>query len=246
MVDLDMVTVRFGPICALDGISLRLPSAGLVAIIGPNGSGKSTLFDVISGFVDVNSGRVALDGLDVKDFSVEQIARCGVRRLFQRPRYLPCRNAIENVMLGCRSPRGESLLGSMIGFGTTAEEYFNEGRSAILLGGFGRGLREISELRIASYGQRKLVSLAAATIGSPKLLMLDEPFAGLDEDMRRSAGKVIEEEVERGCLVLIIEHDFRGFEHLVCNSVGLVDGQVASVGDLATTLQVIRRLGESM
>jgi len=181
LMHVQQVCKRYGGVHALSDVSLKIDSNQFYAIIGPNGAGKSTLLNVITGLVPPTSGRVTLDGSLLTGLATHEIIRAGVGRIFQSGRLFGRLSVLENVMLGAgmRDPR--SVLG-MLARPKASREREGAARAAALetlrqLDLHGLADRSIGSL---SYGSRRLVELARVMVARPRLLLLDEPAAGLN------------------------------------------------------------------
>jgi ABC-type branched-subunit amino acid transport system ATPase component len=204
------VTVNFGGLVALDGVTIDAPPERITGLIGPNGAGKTTMFNVCCGFHRANAGRIVLAGEDVTKTSPEHRARLGLGRTFQRMELFWSMTVRENVELAAESlhVRDDPLtqLG-IVGGGrrvsTTVADRAQELMEFVGLEGVSD--RPASEI---STGQGRLVELARALARQPRVLLLDEPSSGLDPRESAAFGELLTKMVaERGCAVLMVEHD---------------------------------------
>jgi neutral amino acid transport system ATP-binding protein len=209
LLEVDGLVRSFGGIRAVDGASLRVRRGSITALIGPNGAGKTTLFHVVTGFLRPEAGRVHFDGRPVAGLPPHRLARMGLVRTFQITKALARMPVVDNVMLAAPDQPGERLWGLLLRPGS-ARRREREVRAEAL------GLLELFELaRLAdeyagtlSGGQRKLLELARALMTRPRLLMLDEPMAGINRTLGASLLEHIERlRAERGMSFLYIEHD---------------------------------------
>jgi ABC-type branched-subunit amino acid transport system ATPase component len=219
---LEEVTVRFGGVLALDGVSLSAHRNQIIGLIGPNGAGKTTVFNVCSGLVRQQSGRVWYSGDEISDRSVGWRARQGIGRTFQHMELFDSLTVSENVQMGREADMAGSsvrrLLVSGRGDRTVIEESAEDAMRLCGIEGL-RG-RAVDEL---STGQRRLVELARCLAGSFKILLLDEPSAGLDTTETAQFAEVLERIVEeRGTGILLIEHDVN-LVMRVCQYVHVLD-----------------------
>ena len=175
------VSKRYGGVHALSDIDLDIAAGQFMAVIGPNGAGKSTLLNVMTGLTPATAGTMRFDGRDIAAMPTDRIIRLGVGRIFQSGRLFGRLSVIDNVMLGAALTGGGSLLGSFLpgGGGRERDRVLRE-RSRAMLAEF--GLEPYAERSIdsLSYGNRRLVELARVMVAGPKLLLLDEPAAGLN------------------------------------------------------------------
>jgi branched-chain amino acid transport system ATP-binding protein len=210
LLELDSVSRRFGGITAVDGVSLRLHKGEVLGLIGPNGAGKTTLFDIISGFVGTDSGRIIFEGEDITGTSADRRAMAGLGRSFQDARIFPSLTVAENIAMGLerhidvRDPIAAAL--ALPAVAETEEEVAWTVHELIeLLGLDAFRNKFVGEL---STGSRRIVDLAMAIAHRPSVLLLDEPSSGIAQRETEALGPLllrIKDEV--GCSLLVIEHD---------------------------------------
>jgi branched-chain amino acid transport system ATP-binding protein len=218
------VSVSFGGVRALVGVDLDVNPGELVGLIGPNGAGKTTFIDAISGFVP-HEGSVALDGRDITGASPTARARMGLTRTWQAVELFDDLTVHENLTVAARHPSAM----------TTLKELFTTSRprsQAIddALEGF--GLADLADTTPSdlTQGQRKLVAVARAVVARPKLLCLDEPAAGLDEQESAAFGNHLRRIVDGGTPALLIDHDM-GLVLGICDRVVVLEfGKVIATG----------------
>jgi branched-chain amino acid transport system ATP-binding protein len=203
------VSKRYGGVQALSGIDLDISAGEFMAVIGPNGAGKSTLLNVMTRLTPLSAGSISFEGGDIGSMPTDGIIRLGIGRIFQSGRLFTRLTVIENVMLGAALTGGPSLLSTVLpGRGSRQLERELYERSTAMLGEF--GLEHLAKRTIdsLSYGNRRLVELARVMVARPKLLLLDEPAAGLNlgevealmERLRRLRDA-------HGLAVVLIEHN---------------------------------------
>jgi branched-chain amino acid transport system ATP-binding protein len=199
---LERVSRHFGGLRAVDDVTLAVQAGARHALIGPNGAGKTTLFNVISGELAPSAGSIALDGKDVSRLKPHQRAALGISRTFQITRLFPELTATENVLLACTAldPKRFAMLRPL-----SSHTEFTE-RAAQLLHQFGLSSLAHEQARHISYGARRRLDVALALAGRPRLLLLDEPMAGLSAPERGAMRELIER-LDRSIAVLLIEHD---------------------------------------
>lgn len=204
----EQLTLRFGGLVALSEVELSIPDRSLYALIGPNGAGKTSLFNCLTGYYRATSGRVRLDDVDITRTSAPDLAGMGIRRTFQNIRLFPRLSAAENVLVGAhlRSPSNiATVLLSSPGTRRKERELADEARSWLAFVGLeGRAAVRAADL---PYGMRKRVEIARAMMGSPRILLLDEPAAGVSSMEREELSDVIRRIRDRGITVVMIEHD---------------------------------------
>jgi branched-chain amino acid transport system ATP-binding protein len=205
---LEGVTRRFGGLVAVDGVDLSVAQGGVTAIIGPNGAGKTTLFHMISGFQTPNAGRIVLDGEDITGLPPEKIAAHGLIRTFQLVQLFRDLSAIENVKIGCHlQTRGGVVTALLRPKGARQAEAQVEATARELLAFVGLDACAGLAAGALTYGQQRLLEIARALAARPKLLLLDEPAAGLNSQETRLLSATIRRIVSQGTTVLLIEHD---------------------------------------
>jgi branched-chain amino acid transport system ATP-binding protein len=202
LLSLDGVTRRYGGVCAVDAVSLEVAPGERHVVIGPNGAGKTTLFKLISRLEPLSDGRIEMFGRDVSRMSAHKVARLGLARTYQITQVFPRLRVIENVMLavlGSR-PRKFRMLRSAMG-DADAVRKAEETLERVGLGGLGGVLA--AEL---GHGQQRQLEVGLALAGEPKLLLLDEPAAGLSGADRGTVRDLVAG-LPEDITVLLIEHD---------------------------------------
>jgi branched-chain amino acid transport system ATP-binding protein len=225
------LTRDFGPFRAVDGVSLDIRRGSITGLIGPNGAGKTTLFNMVAGSLRPTSGTVALDGQDITGLPPEALFAKGLARTFQIPRPFRRMSVLENVLLTPPGQTGETVLGALFRRGRVAEEEARLREKA----------REVLEFVTLSAlanqpagqisgGQMKLLELARALMGDPRVILLDEPAAGVNPTLARVLIDRIEELNRRGVTFVVIEHDM-DFVMRHCDPViALAEGRVMFEG----------------
>ena len=234
------VTVRFGGIVALDGITFDVPADSIVGLIGPNGAGKTTLFNVVTRVYTPQSGDVTLEGVSLLQVPADQIIGRGVARTFQNVELFSRMTVLENVMVGLHSVLGRSNFGFLASTlrlpSSTRREADARKRSLEALAYV--GLDGMAERPVAGlpYGTLKAVELARAIVSRPKLLLLDEPAGGLNHDeVGELVGLFHRIHKDYGLTMLIVEHHMnlvmRVCDHVVCLDFGkkIADGSPKEV-----------------
>ncbi len=225
LLELESVGVHFGGLKAVDRVSLAIESGRRRAIIGPNGAGKTTLFNAITGEVRLSTGSVRLAGHDVSRRRPDQRAALGLSRTFQITNLFPGLSVEENVKLAVRalSPRKFSLLGG----GRVRDDERERVDAALERSGL--GARRDHLVRNLSYGEQRQLELAMALTGAPKLLLLDEPAAGLSPAERVAIARLITA-LPKDLTLVLIEHDIDLALGLVDYVTCMCDGQVLVEG----------------
>jgi branched-chain amino acid transport system ATP-binding protein len=175
------VSKRYGGVQALSGIDLDISAGQFMAVIGPNGAGKSTLLNVMTRLTPLSAGSIVFEGTDIGSMATDRIIRLGIGRIFQNGRLFTRLSVIENVMLGAALTGSPSLLSTVMPGGSSSEQERDlSDRSMEMLGEFGLEHLASRSIDSLSYGNRRLVELARVMVAKPKLLLLDEPAAGLN------------------------------------------------------------------
>ena len=223
MIEVSGLTVRFGGVTSLDGMSVRFES-GTCGLIGPNGAGKTTFFNVLSGFVRPASGNVKAFGEDLLSMAHFRRARWGLRRTFQTEQAIENLTVYENVAMIhehsklSSSTRQDDVLGAI----------------AIV------GLDDVTNTKVTTLGagQRRLVEVARAIVGKPRLVLLDEPAAGLPEAETAHLGKIIRDIPEHtGAMTILVDHDMSLVSSCCENTAVLDFGKMIASGPTAEVLR---------
>jgi branched-chain amino acid transport system ATP-binding protein len=204
------ITKRFGGLIAVDAVDLDVEQDGVTAVIGPNGAGKTTLFNLISGFRSPDAGRVVFAGRDITGQPPEAIAAAGLVRTFQLVQLFQNLSVLENIQVGCHlHTRGGVLSALLRGPGARQTEREVASTARELLAFVGLEAAADAEASALPYGQQRLLEIARALAARPKLLLLDEPAAGLASEETRQLSSAIRAIAARGTTVLLIEHDMK-------------------------------------
>jgi branched-chain amino acid transport system ATP-binding protein len=210
LLSLNGITRRFGGLIAVDGVDLAVAKGGVTAVIGPNGAGKTTLFNIISGFQAPNAGRIVFDGIDITGHPPEAIAAAGVVRTFQLVQLFQNLSVLENVKVGSHLHTTGGLWSAVLRLPRTrAAERALDARARELLAFVGLDAAADEEANALAYGQQRLLEIARSLAAGPRLLLLDEPAAGLSVEETRRLAAAIRTIAERGTTVLLIEHDMK-------------------------------------
>jgi branched-chain amino acid transport system ATP-binding protein len=204
------LTRRFGGLVAIDDVSFAVPAEGITAIIGPNGAGKTTLFSMISGFLPPTEGRIFFEDAEITGVAPERIAARGLVRTFQLVQLFQNLTVLENVKVGRHVRTRSGLLAALARPGwSRREEAETERRARELIAFVGLGDQADTPASVLPYGQQRLLEIARALAAEPKLLLLDEPAAGLNHDETERLSRIMRRVAERGTTVLLIEHDMK-------------------------------------
>ena len=224
------LTRRFAGLVAVDSVDMTVEPGGVHAVIGPNGAGKTTLFNLVSGLVPPTSGQITLDGNDITALPPEQRAAAGLGRTFQNIRIFAAMTVLENVLTGLHT-RTHAGLGAVL---LRLPSFRREERAAIARAREALeivGLQDAAERRAGalSYGDQRRLEIARALAPEPKLLLLDEPAAGMNPAETEALGLLVRKLRQFGATVLLVEHDM---------------GFVMDLSDQVTVLNFGRRIAD--
>jgi branched-chain amino acid transport system ATP-binding protein len=207
----DNVRKEFGGLTAVNDLDFTIPERSIVSLIGPNGAGKTTFFNMLTGLYKPTSGSILFDGHDVTDRPPHAITKLGVGRTFQNIRLFPQMTALENVLVGMHARLKGGILGSILGTPRVRrEEREASDRARELLGYVGLTTSDDSLAENLSYGDQRRLEVARALATEPKLLLLDEPTAGMNpQETAAFTTFVSRVREERRLAVLLIEHDMK-------------------------------------
>jgi neutral amino acid transport system ATP-binding protein len=229
----------FGGVQAVDGISFEAERGVITGLIGPNGAGKSTALGVIAGALAPSGGGVRFDGEDVTGWPPMRLARRGLIRTFQISSEFARLTVLENLLVGARDHVGESLAGALL-FGKRrwrAQERELVARARELLVRFEMIGKEDEYAGNLSGGQKRLLEIMRALMAEPKLLLLDEPMAGVNPTLSRKIQGHLEELRAEGLAMLMVEHELAVVERLCQRVIVMAQGKVISEG----TMDAVRK-----
>lgn len=225
VLDLAHLTRRYGSLSAVDDVSLRIPAGARHAVIGPNGAGKTTLLNLIAGTDRPDHGTIALNGADITRTATAGRSRLGIARSFQQPSVIAELTVLDNVVLAGR-PHHPKRRGAWRGPSRRRQHTESAGRHLEAVGLADLAHRPASTL---SHGQRRMLDLAAAMAGDPRLLLLDEPAAGLtDGDIGRLLG--ILGGLPESVAIILVEHHVEVVSQLATEVTVLAAGRVLVSG----------------
>lgn len=202
------LTKRFGGLAANNDISLEVPQGSLFAVIGPNGAGKTTFFNMISGFLSSTAGSIEFDGRDVTKVPQYDIAAMGLVRTFQLVQLFKGMSVAENVEVGCHLATKGGVAASLFRPSWFRKQELEvRERAHELLEFVGLSAQAELDSELLPYGQQRLLEVARALAAKPKMLLLDEPAAGLNTQETEGLAHIIQKINAQGTTVLLIEHD---------------------------------------
>jgi branched-chain amino acid transport system ATP-binding protein len=223
VIDVEDLTVRFGGVVSLDAMTVSLPSE-TCGLIGPNGAGKTTFFNVLSGFVTPVRGKVTCDGVDVLAMPHYKRARWGLRRTFQTEQAIESLTLYDNVLMVQEN----------------SDAHDSHDRDAVMTALESIGLADLAQTPVGAFGarERRFVEVARAIVGKPRLVLLDEPAAGLPDEETESLRAVIASIPERtGATVILVDHDMALVQGC-CTTTAVLDfGRLLAAGPTAEVLR---------
>ena len=214
------LTKRFGGLTAVNDVSFEIERGSLVGLIGPNGAGKTTLFNLISGFEKPNSGSVWFDGVNVTRFKPYKRVKYGITRTFQIVRPLRLLTCLDNIIVGCKSPRGKNL----------SQEIGIEQLASTILSSVGLVDKARIPPIILPFGDLKKLEIGRAVATNPELLLLDEPFSGLSYEEQMVIFELVKQLHEEGYTIMLAGHVLRELMALVPRVLVMHQGKLIADG----------------
>jgi neutral amino acid transport system ATP-binding protein len=233
----DNVTRQFGGLTAVDVAHLEIPRGQITALIGPNGAGKTTLFNLLTGFDKPNTGTWIYDGKNLAGVPSYKVARLGMVRTFQLTKALSLLTVIDNMRLGAQDQPGENFLRSFLKPLWIKYENQITAKADDLLKRFKLDAKREDYAAALSGGQRKLLEMARALMSDPKLVMLDEPMAGVNPALTQSLLEHIKDLKKNGTTVLFVEHDMHMVRHISDWVVVMAEGKIVAEGPPAVVMK---------
>jgi len=224
------VTRQFGGLTAVNVEHLEIPRGKITALIGPNGAGKTTLFNLLTGFDKPNSGDWQFEGKNLAGVASYKVARRGMVRTFQLTKSLNAMTVIENMRLGAQKQIGENVFAGLAQIWTSQETKITA-MADQLLARFKLDTKREDYAGSLSGGQRKLLEMARALMSEPKLIMLDEPMAGVNPALTQSLLEHIKGLKANGTTVLFVEHDMHVVRHISDWVIVMAEGKVVAEGE---------------
>ena len=231
MLELSHVSKRFGGLSVLQDVSFQVPEGLVFGLIGPNGAGKTTVFNLITGLLAPSGGNIEFGGKSLVGIKPHQITRLGLGRTFQNIRVFKEMTLIENVVVGMHAHLDYGLPGWLFSLPNfRAQEQRARDRAHELLGWVGLDAKAHDTADNLSYGDQRKLELARALATQPKLLLLDEPVAGMNSGEKVALMEVITRIAKRGFTVFMIEHDMR-FVMGLCERIAVLNfGKIIAEG----------------
>jgi branched-chain amino acid transport system ATP-binding protein len=231
MLKLANVSRRFGGLAVLQDVSLVVPEGKVFGLIGPNGAGKTTVFNLVTGLLRPSGGSIEFEGASLVGVPPHRITRLGLGRTFQNIRVFKDMTLIDNVVVGMHAHLGYSLPGWLFSLPDfRAQERRARDRAHELLGWVGLDAKARDIADNLSYGDQRKLELARALATEPKMLLLDEPVAGMNSGEKVQLMKVVADIARRGFTVFMIEHDMR-FVMGLCERIAVLNfGKIIAEG----------------
>lgn len=226
LLELDAVTKRFGGLKAVggdEGLSLAVPDGAFLGLIGPNGAGKSTTFNLITGVLAPDTGEVRYAGAPLPVAKPAAVAAAGIGRTFQKPRAFPSLTVLQNVAVGPES-RGERLWPAFTGAWRESEAQVRE-RAEAALAEVGLAARKDERVGSLSGGELRLLEVARQLVRRPRLLLLDEPTAGVAPDLQQRLGALLAKIHRTGVTLVVVEHNLHFLMSVADRIAVLVGGE---------------------
>ncbi|MBA2376602.1 MAG: ABC transporter ATP-binding protein [Rubrobacter sp.] len=223
----DDLQLSFGGLKAVDGANLEIEPGKITALIGPNGAGKTTLFNVVTGFYKADGGSISFDGNSIMGKNPHSVAKRGLVRTFQLTKSLGRMSVLENMMVAAPSQAGEKLFAAwFVPWVINRQEKQNRQKAIELLELFNLIEKKDDYAATLSGGQRKLLELARALMMEPKMILLDEPMAGINPTLGARLLEHVGELRDKGMTFVLVEHDMdvvmRVSEHVIVMANGKV------------------------
>ena len=231
LIEIRGLTKRFGGVTAVNGLDMTIRRGDIHAMIGPNGSGKTTTLNIISGLYRADGGSIRFDGTEIVALPTHRIARCGIARTFQNIRLFGTLSVLENVMIGRHIRTRTGFLGALNpGGATLREERATREYARDLLRFVGLETTAPMPAKSLPYGDQRRVEIARALAAEPRVLLLDEPAAGMNPTETDALVDLLREICRRGTTLLLIEHDMNPVMSISDNITVLHFGQHIAEG----------------
>ena len=217
------LTMRFGGLVAVDGLNFSVDHGTIHGLIGPNGAGKTTTFNMISGFYKPTSGKVLLRDEDISGLKMHEVARRGVMRTFQHSTLFAELTVMENALIGTHMPFRPNIFAAIVGWDREDREGA-EARAREALEFFGLDHLATERAGDLSHGHQRALGMAIVFASHPDLMLLDEPFTGMNPEETRQMMDLMRRLREAGTTILLVEHDMQAImglcDKITCMSFG--------------------------
>jgi neutral amino acid transport system ATP-binding protein len=232
----DKITRQFGGLTAVNVEHVEIQRGSITALIGPNGAGKTTFFNLLTGYDSPNSGTWSFNGMALNGVPPYKVARLGMVRTFQLTKALYRLTVMENMLLGARAQKGESVLRSVFPWIWRSQEAAIRVKATSILKNFKLIEKQDDFAAALSGGQRKLLEMARALMVEPEMVMLDEPMAGVNPALKQSLLEHIKELRNEGKTVLFVEHDMDMVHEISDWVIVMAQGEIIAEGTPATVM----------
>jgi branched-chain amino acid transport system ATP-binding protein len=232
----DNIVRQFGGLTAVNVDHVEIQRGSITALIGPNGAGKTTFFNLLTGYDSPNSGTWSFNGKALNGIPPHKVARLGMVRTFQLTKALYRLTVMENMLLGARAQKGESVLLSVFPWIWRSQEAAIRVKATSILTKFKLLEKQDDFAAALSGGQRKLLEMARALMVEPEMVMLDEPMAGVNPALKQSLLEHIKELRSEGKTVLFVEHDMDMVHEISDWVIVMAQGQIIAEGTPATVM----------
>ena len=210
MLEVQNLTIKFGGLVAVNEVNFQVPTGTIFGLIGPNGAGKTTLFNMISGVYAPTSGKVIFDGKEIQGKPPYKVNALGIARTYQNINRFKKMTVLENVMVGCHTRTKAGLASSIFRTGAQRREERGVVEKSLEILDF-MDLKPRAEFQASSlsYGEQRRLEISRALASDPKMLLLDEPAAGMNGAEKEELQRTIRKIADRGITVLLVEHDMK-------------------------------------
>jgi branched-chain amino acid transport system ATP-binding protein len=232
----DKIMRQFGGLTAVNVDHVEIQRGSITALIGPNGAGKTTFFNLLTGYDSPNSGTWSFNGKALNGIPPHKVARLGMVRTFQLTKALYRLTVMENMLLGARAQKGESVLLSVFPWIWRAQEAQIQVKATSILQKFKLLEKQDDFAAALSGGQRKLLEMARALMVEPEMVMLDEPMAGVNPALKQSLLEHIKDLRSEGKTVLFVEHDMDMVHEISDWVIVMAQGQIIAEGTPASVM----------
>lgn len=223
LLDVRDLTMQFGGLTAVDALSFSVKKGAIHGLIGPNGAGKTTTFNAVSGFYKPTSGQVMLSGVPIHGMAMHEVARRGLVRTFQHSTLFAELSVLENALVGTHMTHPPSVLSAILGRDGAARRAARD-RAMAALEFFGLAHLAAERAGDLSHGHQRALGMAVAYASAPELVLLDEPFTGMNPEETQRMMSLMRKLRDDGTTILIVEHDMVAImglcDHITCMSFG--------------------------
>lgn len=231
------VSKQFGGLVALNKVNMVVEKGEIRGLIGPNGSGKTTLINVITGFYKPSDGNIIFNEIDISKNNTHEIAKQSLVRTFQNINLFPTMTALENVLVGRSSNMKSNLFQVIVNSKfSREEEKINSDYAREILAFVGLEGKEEIRAQNLSYGQQRLLEIARAMATEPRVLLLDEPVAGMNDQESDEVAKLVKKLQKKGMTILLIEHSMR-FVMNLCDKITVLNSGTVIADDIPEEIQ---------